>query len=149
MGIASSEVQAEIRREARGAGLREFEQPSIESVERRRLQLWILAAAVVLALGAAVLIVSGTGEVNSWLPSGPMRIAVFVLAFAFCAYAIEKEFHLRRLHRLLVEERVVNAALKNYVRQNRELSTAAKATCRAARPSSGPTGGFSPLSIAS
>jgi len=37
---------------------------------------------------------------------------------AFCAYAIEKELQLRRLTKLLVDERVLTAALTNRLRES-------------------------------
>jgi two-component system sensor histidine kinase KdpD len=56
-----------------------------------------------------------------------MRIAVVLLTVAFCIYAIEKERHLRRLSRLLIDERVLTTALSNRLREVELLLDAGKA----------------------
>ena len=50
-------VTDRIRREARVVGLRGVQIPSLEAVERRRLQLWIVTAVLLVsvAVGAAML----------------------------------------------------------------------------------------------
>jgi signal transduction histidine kinase len=104
-----------IRREARVVGLRNFSSPSLEAVERRRLQLWILSALLLVSVAVGVAFLSTWPVAPSgWLvrPS-VLRIAIVCLSVAFSAYAIEKEMHLRRLARMLVDERVLTAALTN------------------------------------
>ena len=104
-----------IRREARVVGLSGFSTPSLETVERRRLQLWVLTALVLMAVSLAVVALA-TWPVPDVLPfaiSTVLRVAVVLLSAAFCAYAIEKELHLHRLARLLVDERVLSTALTN------------------------------------
>ncbi len=46
-------------------------------------------------------------------PASPwiLRAAVAALGLGFCFYAVEKEIHLHRLSRLLVDERVLNSAM--------------------------------------
>jgi two-component system sensor histidine kinase KdpD len=108
-----------IRREARIVGLRQFRTPSLEAVEQRRMQLWILTTVLLIgvSLGVAVL---------SWLPAGSstfvlspraLRVGIVLLSCAFSAYAIEKELHLRRLARLLMNERLLSTALENRLRE--------------------------------
>jgi two-component system sensor histidine kinase KdpD len=108
-----------IEREARIVGLRHFRTPSLEAVEHRRMQLWIVTT--ILLIG-----VSGGVAVLSWLPSASrtfvlsprgLRIGIVLLSIAFSAYAIEKELHLRRLARLLIGERILATALENRVHQ--------------------------------
>jgi signal transduction histidine kinase len=103
----------EIVREARVAGLGRSGDPSLDAVAGRRLQLWGVTSVVVVAMAMAV--VASLGErLPSALsfPPGVMRSSVVALAVVFCAYAIEKEVHLRRLTTLLVEEAMRNVALQ-------------------------------------
>ncbi len=93
----------QIHREARVVGLRGVSTPSLENVERRRLQLWALTVVLLLVVSIGVAILStwrpapGGGVVTPTV----LRIGVVLLAIAFGAYAIEKELHLHRLSRLL------------------------------------------------
>ena len=105
------EISQRIRHEARVAGLRESRPPSIELVEQRRMQLWFLTFIIVVVLGLASLAASwsaGTPVFSGepWI----LRGAVAALGLGFCFYAVEKEIHLHRLSRLLVDERVLNSA---------------------------------------
>src|SRR3954449_5220152 len=104
-----------IRREARVVGLRGVQIPSLEAVERRRLQLWIVTAVLLVsvAVGAALLSLWPNAPVRSLVTPSVLRIAVVMISVSFCAYAIEKEMHLRRLSGLLVDERVLTVALQN------------------------------------
>ena len=104
-----------VRREARVAGLRDFRTPSIEAVERRRLQLWFLAAIVVVSVAAGVVVVTTWPSIvpTDLLSGATLRISLVTLSVAFCAYAIDKEIHLQRLSRILTDERVLTAALTN------------------------------------
>lgn len=107
-----------IRRAARVAGLHAFQTPTLETVERRRLQLWLLTIALLLALtGALTLLLVGAVQTPVWLTSRVLQVALLLLVGLFSAYAIEKELTLRRLTGLLVEERVLTAALTNRVRE--------------------------------
>ncbi len=124
------EISQRIRHEARVAGLREARPPSIEMVERRRMQLWFLTFVIVIVLGLASLVASwttGTARLSS--PGEPwiLRGAVAALGLGFCFYAVEKEVHLHRLSRLLVDERVLNSAMANRLQMNAALFNAGKA----------------------
>jgi two-component system sensor histidine kinase KdpD len=123
------EISQRIRHEARVAGLRDEHAPSIEMVERRRLQLWFLTIVVVLVLGLSVLAVSGASGTVDWVTGDPWILsgAVAALGFGFCIYAIEKEIHLHRLSRLLVDERVLNSAMAKRLQMNAALFNAGKA----------------------
>jgi two-component system sensor histidine kinase KdpD len=118
----------EIKREARVVGLRDVSTPSLESVERRRLQLWGLTVVILVAVSGGVALVS------TWRPAGGavvtptvLRIGVVALALAFGVYAIEKELHLRRLARLLTDQRVLTTALTNRLHEMSLLLEAGKA----------------------
>jgi two-component system sensor histidine kinase KdpD len=122
------EISQRIRHEARVAGLREERAPSIESVERRRMQLWFLTFIIVVVLGLASLAASWSAGTSlfagePWI----LRGAVAALGLGFCFYAVEKEIHLHRLSRLLVDERVLNSAMANRLQMNAALFNAGKA----------------------
>ena len=122
------EISQRIRHEARVAGLNDHA-PSIEMVERRRLQLWSLMIVVIVATGLTALAVSGaTGNV-SWITGQPLILAagVAVLALGFGIYAVEKEVHLHRLSRLLVDERLLSNTMAKRLQMNTALFNAGKA----------------------
>ncbi|HUF59914.1 MAG TPA: GAF domain-containing sensor histidine kinase [Actinomycetota bacterium] len=118
-----------IRQEARVAGLRDFRTPSLEAVERRRLQLWILTAILLVSVSLGVVFVSTwqTSVTRAFAGTPVMRIAIVLLSVAFSVYAIEKERHLRKLSRLLIDERVLTTALSNRLREVQLLLEAGKA----------------------
>ena len=111
-----------VERVARVAGLKDFRTPTLEAVERRRLQLWALTIVLLgsVAVGLVVVVFGRDFQPPAWVTPTTTRVGFLVLISLFCAYAIEKELQLRRLTVLLVDERVVTAALTNRVR---ELST--------------------------
>lgn len=122
------EINQRIKREARVAGISRRKAPSIEVIEQRRMQLWILTVLVVVALAAASALASWAGPESylgavQWI----LRSAVALLGIGFVAYAVEKELHLHRLLRLLTDERVLNAAYSQSLDMNRALSAAGKA----------------------
>jgi GAF domain-containing protein len=115
-------------REARVAGLRDFRTPSFDAVERRRMQLWILASIVLLT------IVIGFVALATWpsqtvvvLRTPVLRVGLLALSVAFCVYVVEKEIHLGRLTRMLADERVLTAALTNRLHEVQLLLGAGKA----------------------
>jgi diguanylate cyclase (GGDEF)-like protein len=105
MAIANREL-SEIQREARLVGLRR-DAPTIESVERRRLQLHALTLGMLAALTAAAVLASiwtGLAEAPQWISPHLLRSILVTLSLAFGLYAAEKEVHLKRLTTLLAEE---------------------------------------------
>lgn len=122
------EISQRIRHEARVSGMHDHA-PSIEMVERRRMQLWSIMIVVMIAVGLAALAVSGaTGNVK-WVTGQPLILAagVGVLAVGFCIYAVEKEVHLHRLSRLLVDERLLSNTMALQLQMNTALFNAGKA----------------------
>jgi putative methionine-R-sulfoxide reductase with GAF domain len=102
-----------VQRDARIAGLRDFQTPSLEAVEQRRRQLWVrtasaLAAVAVLAVALAM-VPSGT------TPAGTSRalLLVLVVVGSFFLWAFHRQAALERLTRSLTDERVLTAALTN------------------------------------
>jgi K+-sensing histidine kinase KdpD len=112
------------------SGLRDFDSPSLEAVERRRLELWAAVVVALVAVATGMVLLS----VLPWLSSGDfflspsiLRVSLLLIALAFGVYAVEKELHLRRLSRMLVDERVLTAALSNRLKEISALLRAGKA----------------------
>ncbi len=126
IGSASKE---DIQRTARIAGLRDFHTPTLEAVERRRMQLWITA--LLLLAAVSLVLVSVTLEFGvtlpEWLRPRILQGGLLVLVLLFAGYALEKEVQLRRLTRLLIAERVLTASLTNRLREISFLVEAGKA----------------------
>lgn len=104
--LAPTPVWDRIRHEARVSGLKESG-PSLEAVERRRLELWLLGLAMLVAVSAAAALLSAwpdRGVEGWWLSRRAIGIMLLVLSVGFAAYAVEKELHLKRLAALLTEE---------------------------------------------
>lgn len=127
-GTDGAAIHDRIRKEARSAGLGRVEMPSTEAVARRRIQLWGVAT-VVLSMIAVVLVIASFSKssADDWVSTKTLRVAVLGLALSFTVYAMEKEMHLRRLSRLLADERVLNAALTNRLKVHSALTAAGKA----------------------
>ena len=124
----ASPLSDSIRREARVVGLRDFSTPSLEAVEHRRMQLWILTTVLLVSVSAGIALLSvWPGAPRTFLPPAALRWGVVVLSIAFCTYAIEKELHLRRLTRLLTDERVLTVALSSRLHEVSLLLNAGKA----------------------
>jgi signal transduction histidine kinase len=118
-----------IRREARVVGLRDFRSPSLEAVERRRMQLWIITTILLVLIsgGIAVLAWMPVSSLPELITPRALRLGIVFAATGFCAYAIEKELHLRRLSRLLIDERVLTSAFSNRLHEVSLLLDAGKA----------------------
>jgi two-component system, OmpR family, sensor histidine kinase KdpD len=123
--IAVGSLQERLEREARVSGLRDFRTPSLEAVERRRFQLWTVALLLLVLVTAANVTITlwrNAAQTAPWATPPALRIGILLLALGFCAYVVEKEAALRRLTAMLIDERVLTAALSNRLK---ELSTLA------------------------
>ncbi|HLF70470.1 MAG TPA: GAF domain-containing protein, partial [Actinomycetota bacterium] len=112
------------------AGLRDFKTPTLEAVERRRWQLWLLAGFVIfgLALSTTLLTVDNTVFTSlSFLPIYVIRVLFMGIAAAIGLYLVDKEYRLRKLTHDLVDERVLSAALTNRLKELSVLSEVGKA----------------------
>src|SRR5580692_6872588 len=117
-----------VEREARIVGIRGFSTPSLEAVDRRRSQLWTVAFAGLASLAAAVgLLTSAGGHHLGFANRLGFRVGTVVLVMALAGYVMEKERHLRRLATLLIDERVLGAALSNRLKELAMLYEAGKA----------------------
>jgi signal transduction histidine kinase len=119
----------DVAREARVAGLRRYVTPSLEAVESRRAQLWVVALVVMAGLAFGMLLLSGAEPIGAYGPisRGALRLGLVGLAAGFAFYVVEKEVHLRRLTRLLVDERVLATAFSNRLNELKHLSAAESA----------------------
>src|SRR3954454_17833067 len=118
----------DLAREAKVVGLRDFSTPSLEAVERRRWQRWRVAFVVMAALSAGLVLMASSGTASVGLFKHlPVRVGLVLLTMAFALYVLEKEVHLRRLTRLLLDERVLTAALSNRLKELAALVTVGRA----------------------
>ncbi len=116
-------------RPARVAELVSFAMPSLEAIERRRLQLWIVALLLLLAVATALSLLASEGRVPlpAMLPPGVVQVSLIALVALFGAYAIEKELQLGDLTQHLVEERVLTASLTARLHEANALLEAGRA----------------------
>lgn len=115
---------------ARVAGLRELRTPQLEDIDRRRAQLWSLSLLASLVIPAAIVLIGLGLFPATWLEaldSQTLRLTLLALLVALLGYVAEREAALRRLGRLLVEERVLTANLKGRVEELDLLVTATRA----------------------
>jgi signal transduction histidine kinase len=124
----------EVTETARLVGLKDFHSPTLEAVERRRWQLWLVSIVFLLTLSTLITVASvwpaalaTIGVAEGRLSTAAFRTLLLVLIVAFGGYTAEKETNLRRLNRLLVEERVLTAALSNRLLEVSALLDAGKA----------------------
>lgn len=130
MSETDSSLRQRIQYEARVAGLRRAATPSLRHVERRRLELWGIGLLVIVAIAAGLALLpllSRLTGIDSLVPAPVVQGALVAICLGFAAYAVEKELHLRRLSRLLGDERVVNVALSDRVREFSALVEVGKA----------------------
>jgi two-component system sensor histidine kinase KdpD len=129
-GVAGRSRHEMIEREARVSGLRDFRTPTLEAVERRRLQLWGVALVILIVLTIGTVVVSVLPTIPTVAGYGlhsAIRLGMVTIGLAFCAYVVEKEWALRRLTRMLVDERVLSAALSNRLKELSTLAAVGKA----------------------
>lgn len=117
-----------IEREARIVGIRGFTTPTLEAVNRRRSQLWTMMFAGLVCLSAAVALLSShSPHYLGFVSGGGFRIGTVLLVLGLAAYVVDKERHLRRLAKLLTDERVLGAAMSNRLKELAVLYEAGKA----------------------
>ena len=105
---AVDEEPTQAAREARLAGIRDRSTLSMQTVERRRRQLWGIAFVVMASLAIGITLLGSDPSRTSGLTRLPgIRYGQPLMIVGLFAYLVEKEAHLRRLSLLLVAERVV------------------------------------------
>ena len=93
-----------MRAEARAAGLSGAVAPSLADIDHRRSQLWGIAFLALIVLAASVALTVQSRDIAGIQRLPAFRIGVVALMVALAAYVIEKETHLRRITRALLEE---------------------------------------------
>lgn len=120
----------------RVAGLRRFETPTLEGVERRRGELLALSLVVLILSAGALVMLSFVDEMPEWFHTfggtiNAMRAGLVILVCAFGAYLVDNERRLRGVSKFLVNEQVLSAALANRLKEISALSDAGKAVSSA------------------
>lgn len=99
----------EISRVARRAGISR-KVASVETIDARRVQLWAIVSAVLVGLGLMMAVLSvrtGDDSIRTVITAQPaFRFGLVLVLAGFAGYIFEQERQLRRLTRLLVEERI-------------------------------------------
>lgn len=91
----------------------------LAAIDRRRSQLWAVSLFITVAVAVTVSVFTAAREflvetLNlEELPPYSIPVLVVALAITFLALVTERERHLRKLTKLLFEERVLRAALSN------------------------------------
>ncbi len=118
-----------LQRAARVSGMRGDVLPSLEQVEKRRFELWLMSTVLLvgLTLGLAMLSMWSPEDLHRLLVRAPVRYGIVVLAVALSAYSVEKELNLRRVSRLLFDERLLTTALSNRLHEISALLDAGRA----------------------
>jgi diguanylate cyclase (GGDEF)-like protein len=121
--------QDELRRAARVSGIRAGDLPSLEQIERRRTELWAVSSFLLIGVtvGLAVLSMWSPTDLHSLLSRPVVRFGLLGLAVVVSAYLVEKEHSLRRVSRLLVDERLLTTALSNRLHEISALLDAGRA----------------------
>jgi two-component system, OmpR family, sensor histidine kinase KdpD len=115
---------------ARTAGLRDFDTPELEDVDRRRSQLWLLSLLVGLTIPAAIVVLGFESLSRTFaelIDIRTVRLVLLALLVVLFGYVAERERVLRRLSTLLVEERVLTATLVARVQELDALLEASRA----------------------
>jgi two-component system, OmpR family, sensor histidine kinase KdpD len=121
--------------QARIVGLGHADTPTLEAVERRRIQLWALAILTLMGVSAILVLgrtqsstTPGAGAVLATLAASSQLQALLVgLVVGMAVYVADRERRLRQLTRLLVDERALTAALVQRLAEVRTLLGVAKA----------------------
>ena len=115
---------------ARVAGLRDFDTPDLEDVDRRRSQLWLLSLLVGLTIPVVIVVLgveSFSASLAELVDLRTVRLVLFGFLVVLFGYVAERERVLRRLSKLLVEERVLTATLVARVQELDALLEASRA----------------------
>jgi len=125
----NAEPLGELQRAARSSGMRAGVLPSLEQVERRRFELRLISTGLLIALTAALGIISlwPAEEIHNLLARPAVRYGMFGLAVVLSAYSVEKERSLGRVSRLLVDERLLTTALSSRLHEITTLLDAGRA----------------------
>lgn len=118
--------------DAKSVGLPEAVAPSLEALERRRIQVWAVFIVVLVGFSAALVLLSYwenmlPPSVRDFASLDVLRVLFIAVIAAFAIYVFEKERNLRSMTRTLIDERVMNAALQNRVTELANLAKIGRA----------------------
>lgn len=116
-------------------GLRDFDLPSLENVERTRWRLWSIGIASLCVIVSAFTLTSVEGapfRTALSVKSSVAQLLLLSVAVALCAWMIQRENALRKKTRVLMDERVLSSALSNRLTEVSALSEVGKAINRLA-----------------
>ena len=121
--------EEEILRAARVSGIRGDVLPSLEQVERRRFELWLLSTVLLVGLTGAlgILTMWSPDDMHDLLIKPGVRFGVVGLALVMSLYSVEKERSLRRVSRMLFDERLLTTALSSRLHEITTLLDAGRA----------------------
>jgi hypothetical protein len=126
--LTERRVPISVEDQARIVGIRDSSTPTLEAVDRRRSQLWTLAFSALVCLAVSVALLTSGGSDHLGVANRvPFRVGTVALVVALAVYVMEKELHLRRLARALIDERVLGAAMSNRLKELAALYEAGKA----------------------
>jgi diguanylate cyclase (GGDEF)-like protein len=119
----------ELRQAARVSGIRGSRLPSLEQVERRRFELWLMSTLLLMGVMTAMVTLTlwSPEDMSNALRHPIARFAMLALPVALSGYTIEKELSLRRVSRLLMHERLLTTALSNRLHEITALLDAGRA----------------------
>ncbi|MCW2570025.1 MAG: histidine kinase,histidine kinase, partial [Frankiales bacterium] len=121
--------EKDLYRAARVSGIRGDVLPSLEQVEKRRVELWLMSTVLLVGLTVSLGLLSmwSPAELHRLLIRPGVRYGLVGLAIALSGYSIEKELNLRRVSRLLFDERLLTTALSNRLHEITALLDAGRA----------------------
>ena len=108
-GAPASQNVSELQRAAGRAGVRldnNAKELDLGSIDRRRTQLWMLTAGVSIVVIIDLLMIGSElgASLPIWIPSQMLKTALFVVFILLGIYTLEKEYQLRKVPRLLLDE---------------------------------------------
>lgn len=128
MAIEPADAHDRVLREAKVVGLGHRAVPTLEAVERRRVQVWALGMLTVVGVSAILLL--GAIQAPSlapWTANGSVQLLLVALVAGIAVYIVDRERRLRLLTRLLIDERALTGALVQRLSEVRTLLGVAKA----------------------
>lgn len=122
----------ELRRTLKIVGLKDFETPTLDQVERRRYELLALVFFVFMVLVGGLALLSSRVRPPEWIvglgaTADIIRGLLLALSVGIVGYVVEKERNLGKLQKMLTNERVLSAALSNRLKEISSLAEAGKA----------------------
>src|SRR5438309_5239562 len=109
-------------RQPRISGLKGFETPTLEGIERRRWELLGLTLVVLVVFAVSMVLFSYLDKTPIWFRTfggtiTALRVGVVILVLGFGAYLVDNERRLRNVSKFLINEQVLSAALTNRLKE--------------------------------